>query len=323
MGLGLGGFIDGIVLHQILQWHHMLTDTGERSTQPSPLWTATSSSAWRPLEQCRPLRPGLPPHGRSRFWARSPRPSQRPRFETRCARPACALPRHPQGADGSGFGGTACPARSRPAPALRLIAVVSASALHTPARDEQTSVLVFDRHLLLRASGRLRLRWGLGRCVAQVPLGGNRGGNQVGTNRVPSWPLVSPRVTRENGGVQAIPRGERGSRLLGRPPTEPKVTGSNPVGRALDRALQGQIQGNHSKLGAAGWEQDGNRTPPVRRQAERVRREQERGEIERRFPHLKLYERRPMNGAQLLLDHAVPSRGSLWPTDSRRWTWPA
>ena len=29
MGLGLGGFIDGIVLHQILQWHHMLTDTGD------------------------------------------------------------------------------------------------------------------------------------------------------------------------------------------------------------------------------------------------------------------------------------------------------
>ena len=29
LGLGLGGFIDGIVLHQILQWHHMLTDTGE------------------------------------------------------------------------------------------------------------------------------------------------------------------------------------------------------------------------------------------------------------------------------------------------------
>ena len=27
MGLGLGGLIDGIVLHQILQWHHMLTDT--------------------------------------------------------------------------------------------------------------------------------------------------------------------------------------------------------------------------------------------------------------------------------------------------------
>jgi uncharacterized membrane protein len=29
MGLGLGGFVDGIVLHQILQWHHMLTDTGD------------------------------------------------------------------------------------------------------------------------------------------------------------------------------------------------------------------------------------------------------------------------------------------------------
>jgi hypothetical protein len=29
MGLGLGGFLDGIVLHQILQWHHMLTDTGD------------------------------------------------------------------------------------------------------------------------------------------------------------------------------------------------------------------------------------------------------------------------------------------------------
>ena len=29
MGLGLGGFIDGIVFHQILQWHHLLTDTGD------------------------------------------------------------------------------------------------------------------------------------------------------------------------------------------------------------------------------------------------------------------------------------------------------
>ncbi|MCW2833722.1 MAG: hypothetical protein JWN68_1675 [Nocardioides sp.] len=25
-GIGLGGFIDGIVLHQILQWHHMVSD---------------------------------------------------------------------------------------------------------------------------------------------------------------------------------------------------------------------------------------------------------------------------------------------------------
>ncbi|WP_299039669.1 DUF2243 domain-containing protein [uncultured Pseudokineococcus sp.] len=27
LGIGLGGFVDGILLHQILQWHHMLTST--------------------------------------------------------------------------------------------------------------------------------------------------------------------------------------------------------------------------------------------------------------------------------------------------------
>ena len=27
LGIGLGGFADGIVLHQILQWHHLLTST--------------------------------------------------------------------------------------------------------------------------------------------------------------------------------------------------------------------------------------------------------------------------------------------------------
>ena len=26
-GIGLGGFVDGIVLHQILQWHHMVSST--------------------------------------------------------------------------------------------------------------------------------------------------------------------------------------------------------------------------------------------------------------------------------------------------------
>lgn len=26
LGVGLGGFVDGIVLHQILQWHHMISD---------------------------------------------------------------------------------------------------------------------------------------------------------------------------------------------------------------------------------------------------------------------------------------------------------
>jgi uncharacterized membrane protein len=28
LGLGLGGFVDGILLHQVLQWHHMLTGDG-------------------------------------------------------------------------------------------------------------------------------------------------------------------------------------------------------------------------------------------------------------------------------------------------------
>jgi uncharacterized membrane protein len=27
LGVGLGGFADGILLHQVLQWHHMLTST--------------------------------------------------------------------------------------------------------------------------------------------------------------------------------------------------------------------------------------------------------------------------------------------------------
>ena len=26
IGIGLGGFVDGIVLHQLLQWHHMISD---------------------------------------------------------------------------------------------------------------------------------------------------------------------------------------------------------------------------------------------------------------------------------------------------------
>jgi uncharacterized membrane protein len=32
LGIGLGGFVDGIVLHQILQWHHMRT--GDRGDAP-------------------------------------------------------------------------------------------------------------------------------------------------------------------------------------------------------------------------------------------------------------------------------------------------
>jgi hypothetical protein len=29
LGIGLGGFVDGIVLHQILQWHHLLSSEGD------------------------------------------------------------------------------------------------------------------------------------------------------------------------------------------------------------------------------------------------------------------------------------------------------
>lgn len=32
LGLGLGGFVDGIVFHQILQWHHMATSAGYPAT---------------------------------------------------------------------------------------------------------------------------------------------------------------------------------------------------------------------------------------------------------------------------------------------------
>ena len=32
LGLGQGGFFDGIVLHQILQWHHMFTNIETRQT---------------------------------------------------------------------------------------------------------------------------------------------------------------------------------------------------------------------------------------------------------------------------------------------------
>ena len=29
LGLGLGGFVDGIVLHQLLQWHHLISSTAK------------------------------------------------------------------------------------------------------------------------------------------------------------------------------------------------------------------------------------------------------------------------------------------------------
>ncbi|PIG94097.1 DUF2243 domain-containing protein [Gloeocapsopsis sp. IPPAS B-1203] len=35
LGLGLGGFFDGILLHQILQWHHMLSSIRPATTVPA------------------------------------------------------------------------------------------------------------------------------------------------------------------------------------------------------------------------------------------------------------------------------------------------
>src|ERR1043165_4450604 len=49
-GLGLGGFFDGIVLHQLLQWHHMLTSAGYpadsvRNLRINTLWDGVFHSA--------------------------------------------------------------------------------------------------------------------------------------------------------------------------------------------------------------------------------------------------------------------------------------
>ena len=45
LGIGLGGFVDGIVLHQILQWHHILT-----STEGNPPTTVAGLEANTPAD---------------------------------------------------------------------------------------------------------------------------------------------------------------------------------------------------------------------------------------------------------------------------------
>jgi uncharacterized membrane protein len=35
LGAGLGGFVDGILLHQLLQWHHMLSSVDPPDSVPS------------------------------------------------------------------------------------------------------------------------------------------------------------------------------------------------------------------------------------------------------------------------------------------------
>jgi uncharacterized membrane protein len=49
VGLGLGGFFDGIVLHQLLRWHHMLSSwypiTDLASLEFNTLWDGIFHSA--------------------------------------------------------------------------------------------------------------------------------------------------------------------------------------------------------------------------------------------------------------------------------------
>jgi uncharacterized membrane protein len=47
IGVGMGGFVDGIVLHQILQWHNMLSHV-----VPPHTMDTMQSSPKLPLLQC-------------------------------------------------------------------------------------------------------------------------------------------------------------------------------------------------------------------------------------------------------------------------------
>lgn len=48
MGVGLGGFVDGIVLHQLLQWHNMLSS----KIPPVDLVTMKTNMVWDGLFHC-------------------------------------------------------------------------------------------------------------------------------------------------------------------------------------------------------------------------------------------------------------------------------
>jgi hypothetical protein len=102
----------------------------------------------------------------------------------------------------------------------------------------QTTKPAMARPPVVSAERRAKDRTGRPWRWAEPGLGGNRGGNEVGTNRVPSWLLLSPRVLSELGALQGIPHGKGNAGQVERPSTEPKVSGSNPDGRAQrERAL--------------------------------------------------------------------------------------
>jgi uncharacterized membrane protein len=51
LGVGLGGFVDGILLHQVLQWHHMLSSTdtdtiGVRYYDPHTVTGLRMNTVW-------------------------------------------------------------------------------------------------------------------------------------------------------------------------------------------------------------------------------------------------------------------------------------
>ncbi|GAA4601967.1 DUF2243 domain-containing protein [Actinoallomurus liliacearum] len=51
LGVGLGGFVDGILLHQLLQWHHMLSSTngdriGVRYYDPNTVSGLRMNTVW-------------------------------------------------------------------------------------------------------------------------------------------------------------------------------------------------------------------------------------------------------------------------------------
>ncbi|WP_232320190.1 DUF2243 domain-containing protein [Herbidospora daliensis] len=82
LGVGLGGFVDGILLHQVLQWHHMLSSTdtdniGVRYYSPltvpglemNTLWDGLFHTVcWLAVLTGLALLYGRVAHGRRRVW---------------------------------------------------------------------------------------------------------------------------------------------------------------------------------------------------------------------------------------------------------------
>jgi uncharacterized membrane protein len=83
LGIGLGGFVDGILLHQVLQWHHMLTSTDTdnigvdfypgdtvRGLEINTLWDGVFHAfAWLSVLIGLALLHSRVTHSRGRVWA--------------------------------------------------------------------------------------------------------------------------------------------------------------------------------------------------------------------------------------------------------------